>query len=94
MRARFPWVARTLEKKAYFDEAYDIVFYEPASRLALFLNRAIETPLVLGSVSEIAGGVRSLGRRVASVQTGLLRTYAILIAASAAVILLVFIAVR
>jgi NADH-quinone oxidoreductase subunit L len=94
LRARFPWVARTLEKKAYFDEAYDIVFYEPASRLALFLNRAVETPLVLGSVSEIAGGVRSLGRRVASVQTGLLRTYAILIAASAAVILLVFIAVR
>jgi NADH-quinone oxidoreductase subunit L len=94
LRARFPSVARTLEKKAYFDEAYDIVFYEPASRLALFLNRAIEMPLVLGSVSEIAGGVRSLGRRVASVQTGLLRAYAILIAAGAAVILLVFIAVR
>jgi len=94
VRARYPWAARTLEKKAYFDEAYDAAFYEPANRLALFLGRAVETPLVLGSVSEIAGGVRSLGRRVAAVQTGVLRTYAILIAAGAAVILLVFIAVR
>jgi NADH-quinone oxidoreductase subunit L len=93
VRARFPWAARTLEKKLYFDEAYDIVFYEPASRLATFLGRAIEAP-ILGSAGEIAGGVRSLGRRVAATQTGVLRIYAILIAASAAVILLVFIAVR
>jgi NADH-quinone oxidoreductase subunit L len=93
VRARFPAVASALEQKLYFDRAYDVVFYEPASRLAAFLGRAIEAP-ILGSAGEIAGGVRSLGRRVAATQTGVLRVYAILIAASAAVIVLVFIAVR
>jgi NADH:ubiquinone oxidoreductase subunit 5 (subunit L)/multisubunit Na+/H+ antiporter MnhA subunit len=64
------------------------------ARLATFLGRAIEAPIILGSVGEIAGGVRSLGRRVAATQSGVLRAYAILIAVSAAVIVLVFIAVR
>ena len=94
LRARFAGVARTLEHKLYFDEAYDVVFYRPAYRLALFLDRAVETPLVLGSAGGIAGGVRALGRRVAAVQTGLLRAYAILDRAGAAVIVLVFILVR
>ena len=31
-QARCPWAARTLEHKFYFDEAYDLAFYEPASR--------------------------------------------------------------
>ena len=34
-----PWAARTLEHKFYFDEAYDLAFYEPASREALFLTQ-------------------------------------------------------
>jgi NADH-quinone oxidoreductase subunit L len=94
LRARFPGTARTLEHKLWFDEAYDLLFYEPASRLAVLLGKAIETPIVLGSVGELAGGVRALGRRIATTQTGVLRSYAILIAVGAAVILLVFIAVR
>jgi NADH-quinone oxidoreductase subunit L len=93
LRARFPWLARALEKKLYFDEAYDLLFYEPASRLAVALGRVVEVPL-LGSPGEIAGGVRALGRRFAALQTGVLRTYAILIGVGAAVIVLVFIAVR
>ena len=37
-RKRLPWAARTLEHKFYFDEAYDLAFYEPASRKAIFLD--------------------------------------------------------
>ena len=94
LRARFAGVARTLEHKLYFDEAYDALFYRPANRLALFLGRAVEAPIVLGSAGGIADGVRALGHRLAAVQTGILRSYAILVALAAAVIVLVFILVR
>jgi NADH-quinone oxidoreductase subunit L len=94
MRARFSSVTRTLENKLYFDEAYDLLFYEPASRIARFLGRAVEAPVVLASPGGLAGSIRDLGKRVASLQTGVLRSYAILIAAGAALIVLVFISVR
>jgi NADH-quinone oxidoreductase subunit L len=94
LRARFPWAARTLEHKFYFDELYDRLFYEPASRGAVLLERAIERPLVLGTVGEIASTVRGFGRRVAATQTGLLRLYALLIAGGLAVLVVVFLAVQ
>jgi NADH-quinone oxidoreductase subunit L len=94
LRARYSGVARTLEHKLYFDEAYDALFYRPAHRLALALGRVVEGPLVLGSSGGIADGVRALGRRLAAAQTGVLRSYAILVALGAALILLVFILVR
>ena len=90
--ARF-W-RRLLEHKLYFDEAYDALFYRPANRLALFLGRTVEAPIVLGSAGGIADGVRALGHRLAAVQTGILRSYAILVTLAAAVIVLVFILVR
>jgi NADH-quinone oxidoreductase subunit L len=93
LRTRVPWAARALEHKLYFDEAYDAVFYRPAHRVALALGRAVE-PVILGSPSELAEGVRTLGRRIASTETGLLRSYAILVALGAAVIVLVFVLVR
>jgi NADH-quinone oxidoreductase subunit L len=94
LRARYPAVVRALEHKLYFDEAYDALFYRPAHRLALVLGRVVEGPLILGSSGGIADGVRALGRRLATAQTGVLRSYAILVALGAAVILLVFILVR
>ena len=90
VRRRYPWAARTLEHKLYFDEAYDAVFYEPSSRLALFLGRRIEQPLILGSVVGVARGVRDLAVRVASTQTGLVRFYALGVAAGLAVLVFVF----
>jgi NADH-quinone oxidoreductase subunit L len=94
LRRRYPAATATLERKFYFDEAYDAAFYEPSSRLALFLDRAIEGPLILGSVGSLARSIGALGRRVAATQTGLLRSYALALAAGAAVIVLVFISVR
>jgi NADH-quinone oxidoreductase subunit L len=94
IRRRVPATTRALEHKLYFDEAYDAAFYEPASRTATWLGRSVEAPLVLGSVGAIAEGIRALGARLSTAQTGVLRSYAILVAAGAAVIILVFIAVR
>jgi NADH-quinone oxidoreductase subunit L len=83
-----------LEHKFYFDEAYDFVFYRPAAATAHFLTRFVEGPLVLGSVGGVAGATRSVAGRFRDVQTGLVRTYALAVASSAAVLLLVFVLVR
>jgi NADH-quinone oxidoreductase subunit L len=90
--ARF-WRA-LLEHKFYFDEAYDFVFYRPAAATAYFLTRFVEGPLVLGSVGGVATATRTFAARVRDIQTGLVRTYALALASSVAVLLLVFVWVR
>jgi NADH-quinone oxidoreductase subunit L len=91
---RFARVQRALEHKFYFDELYDAVFYRPAVFLAYALGRWIERPLVFGSVRELSEGMRGLGVDTSRLQTGLVRTYALAIAASVAVVTVVFVAVR
>jgi NADH-quinone oxidoreductase subunit L len=85
---------RLLEQKFYFDEAYDLLFYRPADATARWLRRLVEDPLIRGSVLGVSGGTRDAGRLTARLQTGLLRTYALLIAASAAILTVVFVAAR
>jgi NADH-quinone oxidoreductase subunit L len=91
---RFARVQRTLEHKFYFDEVYDAVFYRPAVFIAHGLARWIERPLVFGSVRGLSQGIGRLGLDTSRLQTGLVRTYAFAIAASVAVVTLVFVAVR
>ncbi|HSB39753.1 MAG TPA: NADH-quinone oxidoreductase subunit L [Gaiellaceae bacterium] len=91
---RVPWAQRLFERKFYFDELYDAAFYRPAVFLAKALERWIERPLVFGSVRELSQGVRWLGLDTSRLQTGLVRTYAFAIAASLAVVTVVFVAVR
>ena len=93
VRARWPWAARTLERKFYFDEAYDLAFYEPASRKAVFLTRFVEQPIFLASLGELGSGVRAASRRLSSLQTGYVREYAFALAAGLAVLAIVFIVV-
>jgi NADH-quinone oxidoreductase subunit L len=92
-RKRLPWAARTLEHKFYFDEAYDLAFYEPASRKAIFLTQYVEQPLFLASLGELGSGVRAASRRLSSLQTGYVREYAFALAAGLAVLAIVFILV-
>jgi NADH-quinone oxidoreductase subunit L len=93
IRARVPWAARTLEHKLYFDEAYDLALSEPTSRLAVGLTRYVERPIFLGSLGELAFEVRELGSKFGAAQTGLVRTYALVVAVGLAVLLVVFLAV-
>ena len=92
-RRRWPWAARTLERKFYFDEAYDLAFYEPASRKAVFLTRYVEQPIFLASLGELGSSVRGASRRLSSLQTGYVREYAFALAAGLAVLAIVFILV-
>jgi NADH-quinone oxidoreductase subunit L len=89
-----PALQTLFERKFYFDELYDEVFYRPAVFLASGLLRWVERPLVFGSISELAAAIRELGFGARALQTGLVRTYALAIAASLAVVTVVFLAVR
>jgi NADH-quinone oxidoreductase subunit L len=91
---RFARIQAVLEHKFYFDELYDAAFYRPAVFVAHALGRWIERPLVFGSVRELSEGIRGLGLDTSKLQTGLVRTYALAIAASLAVVTVVFVAVR
>jgi NADH-quinone oxidoreductase subunit L len=91
---RVAWAQRTLEHKFWFDEAYDALFYAPAVVLANLLRRGIEQPLIADSGRDLGDDTRDLGGLVARIQTGLLRTYALAIASSVAVLAIVFVIVK
>ena len=91
---RFASAQRTLEHKFYFDEAYDALFYRPSAAFARALTAFVERPLILGSGREIGRETRDLGGIFARLQTGLLRTYALAIASSLAVLGIVFAIVK
>ncbi len=93
-RAPAPRSLALLEHKFYFDELYDAVFARPAIATSKLLYALVEGPLVAGSISGVAEIFRQLATGVRSLQTGLVRTYALALAASLAVLALVFIAVR
>jgi NADH-quinone oxidoreductase subunit L len=87
-----PWAL--FREKFYFDWLYDTIFYRPAVTFVRVLYALVEGPLVAGSISGVAAGFRDLGGWARSAQTGFVRTYVLAIAASLAVLTLVFIVVR
>jgi hypothetical protein len=50
----------------------------------------VEGPLVAGTIAGVAGAFRGLGQSSSRLQTGLVRTYALAVAASLAVLVVVF----
>ncbi len=90
-RRRAPWAARTLEQKFFFDDAYDVAFYEPASHTASGLHRFVERPLFLTTLADVGASVRGASGRLASVQTGLVRSYALAIAAGLVALAVAFV---
>jgi len=91
---RFAFAQRTLEHKFYFDELYDAVFYKPSVWVAHGLRRWVEGPVIAETGRDLGDETRDVGGLVARLQTGLLRTYALAIASSVAVLAIVFVAVR
>jgi NADH-quinone oxidoreductase subunit L len=89
-----PALQRVLERKFYWDEAYDLAFYRPAVFIARAFDRFVEQPLIAGSIQGLTYGARVLSGRTGEAQTGLLRTYVLALGAGAALLALVFLAVR
>jgi NADH-quinone oxidoreductase subunit L len=93
-RVKAPRSVRLFEKKFYWDEAYDLLFYRPADWVARALAAFVERPLIAGSLNALsvtAGlGSRELGRA----QNGLVRSYALALASGLAVLTVVFLSAR
>jgi NADH-quinone oxidoreductase subunit L len=91
---RWAFGQRALEHKFYVDELYDAVFYRPAAWIADAAIRLVEGPLILGSIQGLTEGTRLVASRLSEAQTGLLRTYALALGSGAALLTLVFLAVK
>jgi NADH-quinone oxidoreductase subunit L len=85
-----PFWRRTLEHKFYFDELYDRLFYAPGAWAASFLRREFEEPVVLQTGRDLGETTLATGGLVRRIQTGLLRTYFLFLAAGAAGLVLAF----
>ena len=91
---RLPALQRVLEHKFYFDEAYDRLFYAPTVALANYLRGTVEDEWILPSGSEFAAVTLGSGRLVRRLQTGLLRTYVLVLGTGMAVVAIVFLLVK
>ncbi|HET8608009.1 MAG TPA: NADH-quinone oxidoreductase subunit L [Gaiellaceae bacterium] len=91
---RLAFVQRTLEHKFWFDELYDAVFSRPAAQLALALDRAIELPLVAGSLDALGFGAREAWSGTSRAQTGLVRSYVLALAGAMAALVIAFLVAR
>ena len=89
-----PALQRVLEHKFYFDEAYDRLFYKPAVALADYLRGTTEEEWILPVGGEFAEVTLETGRLTRRLQTGLLRTYVLLLGTGMAVMAIVFLLVR
>ena len=79
-----------LENKFYFDWLYDRVFYAPSAWVATVLRREFEEPVVLQTGPDLGDTTLATGSLVRRIQTGLLRTYVLFLAAGAAGVVLAF----
>jgi NADH-quinone oxidoreductase subunit L len=89
-----PRSPRFLLEKLYFDRLYDFLFYRPAAALARALTGLFERPVIDDSVDGIGAGTLRGGRVVAAIQNGLARTYVLLVAGGAVLVLLLFLIFR
>jgi len=86
-----PWAQRLLERKYYFDEAYDAAFVHPMDAVAGFALRGIEEPVIDGAVVDTGLLTRAGAASLSLTQSGYFRNYVLVFvggAVVAAVILL------
>jgi NADH-quinone oxidoreductase subunit L len=93
-RAKAPRPVKLLERKFYWDELYDLVWYRGSDLLARGLDAFVERPLIAGSLSAVTSAVGLGSRELSLAQTGLVRSYALALAGGLAVLAVVFLAVR
>jgi NADH-quinone oxidoreductase subunit L len=93
-RVEAPAPVKLFERKFYWDELYDLVWYRSSDLLARGLYAFVERPLIAGSMSAVAGAFGLGSRELSIAQTGLVRSYALALASGLAILAVVFLAVR
>jgi NADH-quinone oxidoreductase subunit L len=90
LQRRFSGLHRFFYNKWYFDEAIDLLVVRPALAIGRFANRTFERLVVDGLVSGTEDVVGGTGRVVRIVQSGFVRSYALLLIAGFAGLALYF----
>jgi NADH-quinone oxidoreductase subunit L len=93
-RVRAPKPVHLFERKFYWDELYDLIWYRPADLVARGLYAFIEKPLIAGSLAAVSGGAGFGSRELGRAQNGLVRSYALALASGLAVLIVVFVSAR
>ena len=87
-------VRTTLEHKLWFDELYHALFERPGQAVAALLRDRVEAPVVQGGLDEVAGETLRGATLTSSLQSGLLRTYALAFTVAVGLLTLVFLVVK
>jgi NADH-quinone oxidoreductase subunit L len=93
-RVKVPRSLRLFEKKFYWDELYDLIWYRTGDLVARGFYALVETPLIGGSIAAVTGVVGLGSHELSAAQNGLVRSYALALAGGLAVLTVVFLAVR
>jgi NADH-quinone oxidoreductase subunit L len=93
-RIKVPKPVTLFEKKFYWDELYDAVFYRGAELVTQAFYSLIEKPLIAGSLTAVSAFFGLGSRDLSHVQNGLVRSYALALTGSVAVLAVVFLVAR
>ncbi|HEY6963167.1 MAG TPA: NADH-quinone oxidoreductase subunit L [Gaiellaceae bacterium] len=93
-RIAVPRALPMLERKFYWDELYDLVWYRAGDLVSRGLYGLVETPLIGGTITAVTGIVGGGSRELSLAQNGLVRSYALALAGGLAVLAVVFLVVR
>jgi NADH-quinone oxidoreductase subunit L len=90
-RTRLGPVHTLLEHKYYVDELYGLVIVRPALAIARFLNDVVESRVIDGAVNAVANFFLIEAREFRLIQTGRVRSYALVTLGGAVGILVIII---
>jgi len=93
LRARLEPMATAAERGWYVDRAYDVAIVQPAKAFAQLTGDVVDTRIIDGAVNGVGGVVKRVAAGGRLVQTGAVRTYALVLFAGV-VVVLGFIGVR
>ncbi len=89
-----PRALTLFERKFYWDELYDLLWFRTGDLVARGFYAIVERPLIAGSLRAVTGTVGLGSRELSLAQTGLVRTYALALAGGLAILAVVFLAAR
>ena len=92
--ARVPRLQRLLERKYYFDEAYDALFVHPMDAVAEAGDRYVEEPVIDGAPSDVGIAAQSGAATLSLTQSGYFRTYVVIFLGGAVIAAVVLLLVR
>jgi NADH-quinone oxidoreductase subunit L len=87
VRERLPWLQTLLERKYWFDEAYDLAFVRPMDALAGAFTRWLDRPVIDGAVGGVGLITEDTAADLSVTQSGYFRNYVLAFTGGAVILL-------